>query len=223
MRAAHLAVHRAREGARQSEEYPIMGKIITVNFRGDELYGFENDDGIYVALKPIVESMGLDWSAQLQRLKRDQILAEGMVMMHIPFGRGGAQEAVCLKMELVNGWLFTIDSSRIKDETVREKVILYQRECYGVLFKHFYKGERQQPERLVLEDHEDASEPESIRIRMVTEARQTFGTKASGQLWFQLGLPTVPAMIEQSQQLTIFDYERINTADQQPKVSDKAA
>src|SRR5690606_12528064 len=104
---------------------PCMGKIITVNFRGDDLYGFENDDGIFVALKPIVESMGLDWSGQLQRLKRDPILSEGMVIMPTPFGRGGSQEAVCLKMDLVNGWLFTIDSARIKDGPVKDRVMLY--------------------------------------------------------------------------------------------------
>lgn len=36
-----------------------------------------------------------------------------------------------------DGWLFGIDSSRIKDEAVRERVILYQRECYQVLYDHF--------------------------------------------------------------------------------------
>jgi hypothetical protein len=76
-----------------------MGQIITVNFRGDELYGFERDDGVFVALRPIVEAMGLDWSGQLQRLKRDPILSEGVVIMPTPFGRGGAQDAACLKLE----------------------------------------------------------------------------------------------------------------------------
>lgn len=192
---------------------PIMGNIVTVNFRGDQLYGFENDDGVYVALKPIVESMGLDWSAQLKRVKRDPILAEGMAMMATPFGRGGDQEAVCLKMDLVNGWLFTIDSSRIANDQVRDRVLLYQRECYGVLFKHFYKGAKATPEPLVIEDHEEAANPDSVKVRLVTECRQTFGNRASGQLWFQLGLPTVPAMIEQSRQMSIFDYDKIKTAE----------
>jgi hypothetical protein len=92
-----------------------MGNIITVNFRGDHLYGFENDDGTFVALKPIVESMGLDWSAQLKRVKRDPILSEGMAIMATPFGRGGDQEVACLKLDLVNGWLFTIDDERRKE------------------------------------------------------------------------------------------------------------
>jgi hypothetical protein len=194
-----------------------MGKIITVNFRGDDLYGFENDDGIFVALKPIVESMGMDWSAQLQRVKRDPILAEGMVIMTTPFGRGGSQEAVCLKMDLVNGWLFTIDTGRIKDEAVRDKVIVYQRECYGVLFKHFYKGAQEDP--LVIEDHEQPHEPETTKLRMVTEARQTFGQKAAGQLWVKFGLPVVPAMIEEDRQFSLLDYNSVKTAANQPKSS----
>lgn len=36
--------------------------------------------------------------------------------------------------------------------------------------------------------------PETTRLRMVREARQTFGVRAAGQLWFGLGLPVVPAM-----------------------------
>lgn len=36
--------------------------------------------------------------------------------------------------------------------------------------------------------------PENTRLRMVKEARQTFGVRAAGQLWFTLNLPTVPAM-----------------------------
>lgn len=190
-----------------------MGKIITVNFRGDDLYGFEADDGIFVALKPIVESMGLDWSAQLKRVKRDPILAEGMAIMATPFGRGGDQEAVCLKMDLVNGWLFTIETARIKDDAVRERVVLYQRECYSVLRKHFSTGERADP--IVMEDHEQPHEAENTKLRMVTECRQVFGNRAAGQLWVKAGLPLVPAMMEEGRELTLFDYSRIKTAEEQ--------
>jgi hypothetical protein len=155
--------------------------------------------------------MGMDWSAQYRRVQRDPILKEGIAIMATPFGRGGDQEAICLKFDLVNGWLFTIDSSRIKDEAVREKVILYQRECYGVLFKHFYKGAKPASDPLVLEDHEETQNPDGTKVRLVTECRQTFGTKASGQLWFQLGLPTVPAMIEQTRQYDLLDFNSIKS------------
>ena len=124
----------------------------------------------------------------------------------------GVSEVTCLKMELVNGWLFGIDSSRIKDETVRERVMMYQRECYSVLHKHFYRG-AERPEVVVIEDHEQAHESENLKVRLVTECRQTFGPRAAGQLWFQTGLPIVPAMIEEARPMNLFDYDKIKTAE----------
>lgn len=185
-----------------------MGQIITVNFRGDQLYGFENDDGTFVALKPIVESMGMDWSGQLQRVKRNPILSEGMVVMPIPFGRGGDQEAVSIKLELVNGWLLTIDTSRIPNETVRDKVLLYQRECYSVLYKHFYGrsiGERTR----AVEGDVNLEEPMQSRRSLVTEARQTHGVQSARELWFKLGLPTTPSMYADPSQGEFFTYTAI--------------
>ena len=170
--------------------------------------GFENDDGTFMALKPIVESMGLDWSAQFRRVKRDPILSEGIAIMATPFGRGGDQEATCLKLELVNGWLFTIDTARITNEQVREKVILYQRECYSVLHKHFYgraTGERQSP----FASEPTTEEPMQSRRSLVTETRQSFGIQAAREMWFKLGLPTVPAMFADPDQASLFTYTAV--------------
>ena len=186
-----------------------MTSIVTVDFRGDTLFGFHEGENIFVGLKPIVEAMGLDWSAQLKRVKRDPILSEGMAMMATPFGRGGDQEAVCLRLDLVNGWLFTIMTDRIKDEGVREKVITYQRECYRVLNDHF-AGKRKSSEAMMMDD--EVSESESTRLKMVTESRQTFGTQAAAQLWFQLGLPVVPAMLQDPRQANLFALDSVKHA-----------
>ena len=74
-----------------------MNKIMTVPFYGTEMYAFQLGSVIVVALKPIVQGMGLDWSGQLKRVKRDPILKEGVVMMSIPRGHGDPQEQVCLR------------------------------------------------------------------------------------------------------------------------------
>lgn len=186
-----------------------MGEIVTVNFRGDTLYGFKQDDGTFLALKPMVEAMGLDWSAQFRRVQRDPILAEGIAMMATPFGRGGEQEMLCIKLELVNGWLFTIDSSRIKDEAVRERVILYQRECYQVLHDHF--AGKKKPG--ALEGEPDEMPTIGERLRLVTETRQTFSSQAAREMWFRQGLPIVPAMINPTQN-DLFNYGMINHSEQ---------
>lgn len=185
-----------------------MGQIITVNFRGDDLYGFENDDGTFVALKPIVENMGMDWSAQYRRTQRDPILSEGIAMMATPFGRGGDQQAVCLKLDLVNGWLFTIDSSRVKDEAVRDRVLLYQRECYGVLHKHFY-GRSTAERRETIDGKPSTEEPMQTKRSLVTEARQTFGPQVARELWFKLSMPTTPGMYADESQGDFFTYTAI--------------
>ena len=41
---------------------------------------------------------------------------------------------------------------------------------------------------------------EAVSLKIVTEGRQTFGTKAAQQLWFMRGLPVVPAMREAIEQ-----------------------
>ncbi len=186
-----------------------MGQIITVSFRSDTLFAVERDDGVFVAVKPISDALGLAWNKQLERLKRDPILSEGMTVMVIP-SPGGAQESTCLKLELVNGWLFTIDESRVKDEETRQRVLTYKRECHAVLFEHFY-GKRKPATAEVISEVE-AQEPDGTKIRMVTESRQTFGTQAAAQLWFRLGLPVVPAMLQDTRQIDLFDYNRIKAA-----------
>lgn len=185
-----------------------MGNIVTIHFRQDTLFAVERDDGVFVAVKPICDSLGVAWVPQLRKLKDDPVLSKGVTTMVIP-SVGGAQESTCLKLEKVNFWLAKMDSRRIKDENAREKLIAYQEECADVLFGHF-QGKRKQPQ-IALD--EEPSESENVKLRMVTEGRQIFGTQASAQLWFHLGLPIVPAMRQDPRQLTIFDYSSIRNVE----------
>jgi hypothetical protein len=163
-----------------------MNKILVVQFQGVTLYGFQVESFVFVALKPIVEGMGLAWEGQRQRVQRSPILSEGTSIIKVPFGRGGAQEMLCLRLDLVHGWLLTIDSTRIKNEELRRRVETYQRECHRVLFAHF-SGES---EKLWSQQHDS----ESLRLRKVAECRQIFGEIAAAQLWKQLGMTWVPGM-----------------------------
>ncbi len=169
---------------------------LTVKFHGTELYAFRVGEIVLVAIKPIVEGMGLDWSAQFRRIQRDPILKEGIAMMAIPSKGGGQQQSVCLPLDLVHGWFFRIDSGRIKDQSIRERVLLYQRECYDVLAQHFLSGKQIATRSL-----------EEIRlgIGLCQEARLIFGRRASAQLWRSRGLPMEPAMEEMFRQLDLFD------------------
>ncbi|MFC6492490.1 phage antirepressor N-terminal domain-containing protein [Ancylobacter dichloromethanicus] len=95
------------------------------------------DGVIYVVIKPICDRLGIDWRNQLQRIKRDAVLSEGVVIITTPT-LGGMQEMNALRLDLVNGWLFGIDEGRVKDEETRNRILMYRRECYRVLFEHFF-------------------------------------------------------------------------------------
>lgn len=55
---------------------------------------------------------------------------------------------------------------------------------------------------------EDDKEKESLamlrKVRTVTETRRAFGVPAAQQVWFELGLPVVPAMLEGDRQSDLF-------------------
>jgi hypothetical protein len=173
-----------------------MNKIMAANFRGTEILGVELEGTVFVVLKPLVEAMGLAWNGQLERIKRDVVLSEGMRVIRIPSLRGGDQDTVTLRLDRLHGWLFTVDSRRVREE-IRERIHVFQRECYEALYRHFCKDQ----ERLAKE----ANDSESLGLRMVTEARQTYGERAAAQLWEKLGLPMVPAMAEVFRQYELFN------------------
>lgn len=118
----------------------MTNQIQTVSFHGQTLSVIPQQDKLYVAIKPICENMGVTWGSQYNRIKRNQILSEGIFIMKTP-SKGGYQETVCLPLEMLNGWLFGIDTNRIKNPEVKARVIEYQRECYQALFDYWTKGE----------------------------------------------------------------------------------
>lgn len=109
--------------------------VTLFDFNGDRLMAVEVDGVVYVALRPISDALGLAWGSQYNRVRRDEILSEGVFIMKTPSG-GGIQEATCLRLDLLHGWLFTIDHARVKPE-LRARVLTYKRDCYALLHDHF--------------------------------------------------------------------------------------
>lgn len=106
-----------------------------VKFNNQQLPVFLYQEKPYVAMKPICENIGLQWEAQLRRIKRNHVLSKGMTIMDIP-SNGGVQQFVCLPLGLLNGWLMGVDISKVKSE-IKDTLMKYQLECYDVLYKHF--------------------------------------------------------------------------------------
>ena len=110
----------------------------TISFNNQSLVTVEQNGNHYVAMKPICENIGLAWEPQVLRIKRDEVLSQGMIVMIIPTN-GGNQNMICLPIEYLNGWLFGIDINRCKPE-IRDTLIKYKKECYQALHDYWFNG-----------------------------------------------------------------------------------
>lgn len=81
-----------------------MTELTTIDFHGAKLVaiGGDSPESVRVAMKPIVEGMGLDWSGQLQRIKRHPVLSRGMGVLPIQMpGDDQARETVTLPLNRI--------------------------------------------------------------------------------------------------------------------------
>ena len=122
--------------AGMSELVPVEQK--QVMFYEDEVTAVRMADGsVYVPVRPLCDRLGIAWTAQRRRILDDAVLADKLLPVIVTItGTGQEVESLCLPLDFVNGWLFGINTKRVKP-MVRERLIRYQRECYQVLAKTF--------------------------------------------------------------------------------------
>lgn len=119
----------------------------TVNFYGQTLLTLSHDGKHYVAMKPMCENIGLDWRGQRERVLRNEVL-KSVVLMTRTTGRDGKEYSMlCLPLEYLNGWLFGVDVTRLKNPEARAALIRYQRECFKVLYDYWHNGKAENPRR----------------------------------------------------------------------------
>ncbi len=104
---------------------------------------------IYVPVRPVCEFIGVDWSAQRRRINRDPVLSRHVMSVVVTAtqiesarGQRASQDMLCLPLQFLHGFLFGINASRAKPE-VRDSLIRYQTECYGILHGAFSRDRRE--------------------------------------------------------------------------------
>lgn len=108
-----------------------------IRFYEDELVATQQNEGaIFVAFARLCENLRLARYSQVRRIQSHTILNEGFQTLTLQTD-GGPQEAQCLRLDLLPLWLASLQANRIKDETVREKLVRYQREAAAVLWNAF--------------------------------------------------------------------------------------
>lgn len=143
-------------------------QIAVAKINNVEIVVIENGEK-RVAVKPICEILGVDFSAQLQRIKNDEILGS-VVGLSTTTGADGKQyEMQTIPFKFVFGWLFTINPKNVAPEA-KEPVIRFKLECYDALYNHFTRFAEfvQQKQKLIEE-----------QLVIVEEAKNNFKSAKS--------------------------------------------
>ena len=114
-----------------------MNSTYLVPFCHTELTLIDHDGEPYVAMKPVVEGMGLAWQSQHEKLKQR---FNSVITEIVTTGKDGKQYSMlCLPLKKLFGWLMTISPNKVKAE-LRNTIIRYQEECDEVLWQYWTKG-----------------------------------------------------------------------------------
>ena len=115
---------------------------------------------------------------------------------------GGRREMLCLPLDLLNGWLFSVTAAHVKPE-IRERLIRYQKECYRVLARAFVK-----------EPTAGDISPTTVTLLQVREIRRAIMQMAEEQIEFEHRLTTTESRLERAAQVYGDLTRRVTTLEQ---------
>ncbi len=109
-----------------------------------------------IPIRPICEALGVSYERQYRKVKESKEL-ESIIAYRATVGADGKlREMVCLPVEYIYGWVFSINPDNVKPE-VKEQVIRYKMECYHALYLYFHRPQEQA-------DEQNRQERESLHI-----------------------------------------------------------
>jgi len=104
-----------------------------------EIY-WTDDKNLILPIRPICDELGLDFSGQLQHIKRDEVLAEHLFTVVASTlradGKAQDREVACISLKRMHLWFGTINASRVRPE-LREKIVHFKRELGDVAWAAF--------------------------------------------------------------------------------------
>ena len=97
-----------------------VASTVAAKINNQELVIISENANKFVPIKPICDALGIDYPTQYPMIAADN----------------KQREMVCLPLEYIFGWLFTISPKNVAPEA-KESVRRYRIECYKALFDHF--------------------------------------------------------------------------------------
>ncbi|WP_367448745.1 phage antirepressor N-terminal domain-containing protein [Snodgrassella alvi] len=112
-------------------------EYLNVNFLGSEIMVINHDGEPYVAMRTVVDGMGLDWASQFTKIK--QKFKSTVVEIATVANDERNRSMLCLPLRKLFGWLVTINPNKVASHK-RQTIIRYQNECDDALWQYWTTG-----------------------------------------------------------------------------------
>ncbi|NNJ12378.1 hypothetical protein EKD04_018790 [Chloroflexales bacterium ZM16-3] len=114
-------------------------KYQEIAFEGDTLLSvYRPGEGMAVPVRTICAVLGLDLKSQSERIRRHEVLRQGLRKDRVPID-GQAREIAVLLHKYIPFWLATISPHQVS-EAVRPKLVQYQTELVDVLAQIYLRS-----------------------------------------------------------------------------------
>lgn len=124
-------------------------KFFTVRFRDHDLLCMKDGDESLVAMRPVVEGIGLAWQTQHRKIMAASDRWRVTIKVTRVPGQDRAREHLFIPLQRLFGWLMSIHPGNVRPE-LRAEIVAYQQECDQVLARHFFADLRADSARLTL-------------------------------------------------------------------------
>lgn len=139
-------------------------EIVSLDFHGDQIVTYQRDGQPYVAMKRVVENLGLNWGSQHTKLAA---VAHKFECRDIATVDAAGRVVPMLSMPVAKLplWLATVNPNKVPDPVKRAKIELYQEESAIALHDYWSKGFALNKRRL--EDDDAAQEDLAAQLRQL--------------------------------------------------------
>ena len=160
-----------------------MNTLISIPFHHKPLCLIDADGKPYVAMRPIVDGMGIDWKTQERKLKSR--FASTVVIMPTVALDGKQREMLCLPLEKLPAWLLSIDPRKVAP-TIRANVERYQAESEAALWNYWTTGIAKQDE--IRREMAELAADEAASFRRGSQAGKSLYTRKLEKQLIELDL-----------------------------------
>ena len=120
-----------------------MCQLFSVTFHGDTIFCLDYQNQPYTPMRPIVENMGLDWSAQAAKFRANKERWTVVIITTVAQD-GSEREMLCMPVRKLPAYLNSINPRKVRPE-LRAKIELYQAESDDALWNYWMHGRAERP------------------------------------------------------------------------------